>query len=207
MGRNIKVRKSIGRCKKLVKIERNENIATQIPLHVQLTNPPHSKDNILLVTKKMYDYYTKHLKGDEEATLLMYEAEETLDTYYWDTAEYVEYVANKTNDAALPLSMGFELYATKKTRTKKGIFLVESKLKGMTSVKFTKIKGAGAYMAEAAEINNGTKGNYFYAGSSTVTKITLKNIVPNQKYALRIKGIFKDGDHPEKESLDFTLTD
>jgi hypothetical protein len=203
MSRKIKVRKSLGRVTKLEKIERNENIANKLPLLAELPDPPYTREKILLVSTKMSDYYSLHLTGNHEATIIMNETEKILDSYYWDTAEYVEKIANTLNNEVLPVSVGFELYAGKRSKKRKGIFIVETSKPDEVIIKCSRIKGAGAYIAETAIIAGGKTGTFAYAGACTITSISIRNLLPNTICVIQIKGVFNSGEGPVSESIKF----
>ncbi|MEI6122764.1 MAG: fibronectin type III domain-containing protein [Bacteroidota bacterium] len=185
----------------LEKIERNENVANQIPLHLQLTDPPHSKTEYLVVTADTKKYYTLHLTGDHEATKKMHEKAKILDSFYYDTAEYTEVVANATNDATLLISMGFEPYATPKPRTKKGLTIRDGNHPGELIVEYPKLKGAAAYRAEVALIVEDAEPIYFHAGACSITFMVITRLKPGTRYLMRLNGIFPTGEGPASDPV------
>jgi hypothetical protein len=203
MVRKIKVRKSLGKGKPLVKIERNENVANQISSHAVITTPPHTKTEILGVTQKLSDAYTQHLTGDKEATKKMYEQLDILDGYYYDMAGYVEQVANATSDSSLPISMGFEVYAERKPRTKKGLTIRDGNHSGEVFVSYPKLEGAAAYRAEIAEVIEGKDPVFGHAGACSITFMVLQNVKPDTKFLIRLNGIFSSGEGPTSEPVPF----
>jgi hypothetical protein len=203
MKTKIKVRKSLGKGKPLVKIERNENVAAQIPEHAVITNPPHTPDKITEATGKVSQYYTQHLTGDKEATKNMYLWLDTLDGYYYDTAAYVEQVANATKDPSLPISMGFEVYAERKPQTKKGLTIRDGNHSGEVFVSYPKLEGAAAYRAELAEVIEGKDPVFQHAGACSITFMVLQNVKPDTKFLIRLNGIFSSGEGPTSEAVPF----
>ena len=203
MSRKIKVRKSLGKATVLVKVERNENVAAQIPLHPSITNPPHAPDKITEETGKVSTYYTQHLKGDKEATVQMYEHVDILDGYYYDTAAYVEQVANTTNDPSLPLSMGFEVYAEPKPRAKKELTVRDGNHTGEIFVSYPKIEGAAAYRADLAEVIEDKDPVFLHGGACGITFMVIQNVKPDTKFLIRINGIFSSGEGAACEPVPF----
>jgi hypothetical protein len=203
MTRKIKVRKSLGKANVLVKIERNENVAAQIPDHAVITHPPHTPDKITEATGKVSGYYTQHLTGDKEATKQMYVWLDILDGYYYDTAGYVEQVANATDDPSLPISMGFEVYAEPKPRTKKGLTIRDGNHSGEIFVSYPKLENAVAYRAELAEVIEDKDPVFEHAGACGITFMVLQNVKPNTKFLIRLNGIFSSGEGPTSEPVPF----
>lgn len=203
MSRKIKVKKSLGKVKTLEKIERNENVANQIPLHPQLVTPPHIKTDYLVVTSDCRSNYTKHLTGNHEATLLMYENEKTLDEFYYDTAEYVEVIANATDDTTLPISMGFEKYADKAPRAPKTITIRDGNHPGEIFVEYPKLEGAAAYRADIAEVVAGQDPVWSHRGACSITFMIIDDLKPNTKYLIRLNGIFASGEGPASAPVSF----
>ena len=194
MSRLIKVRKTLGKMNILKKIERNDNVANQIPLHPVLTTPPHAKDAYLEQNEKVNTFYTKHMTGDKEATVAMHENEKIMDDYYYDTAEYVEKVANEQNDPSLPISMGFEVYAEKKPRAKKGFTIRDGNSEGEIFVSVPVLENAAAYRVEIAEVIEGKDPEFGHGGASGITFIVVKNMKSDTKYRIRYNGIFSSGE-------------
>ena len=204
MARKIKVKKTLGKTPVLSKIERNVNVANQIPLHPVVTDSPHPKADILSVSSKLGDEFTLHLKGDHEATLNMYELEKTLDTYYYDIAEYIEVLANANDDTTLPVSMGFEVYEERKPRTKKGLTIRDGNHSGEVFVEYPKLgNGATAYRADLALVISGVDPVFNHAGSCSITFMILQNVKPNSKYLIRLCGIFPSGEGPMSDPVPF----
>ena len=203
MSRKIKVRKSLGKANILGKIERNNNVANQIPLHAVITNPPHAKDEYLAQNEKVSTYYTLHETGDKEATILMHENEKIMDSYYYDTAEYVEKIANVQNDPSLPISMGFEVYAEKKPRAKKEFTIRDGNNAGEVFINYPKLEGAAAYRAEVAEVIKDQDPVFDHAGACSITFMVLKNMKSDTKYLIRYNGIFASGEGQASEPKPF----
>jgi hypothetical protein len=203
MIRKFKVHKTLGKSPILVKIERNENMANQIASHPTVPDPPHDKTEILGVTQKLSDAYTQHIKGDHEATIRMREQEGILDGYYWDMAEYVEVVANTTNDGSLPTSMGFEMYAERKPRGKKTFSIRDGNHSGEVFVEYPKLEGAAAYRAEIAEVIADKDPVFQHAGACSITFMVLQNVKPDTKFLIRLNGIFPSGEGPTSEAVPF----
>jgi hypothetical protein len=194
MSRKIKVRKSLGKANVLVKIERNNNVANQIPLHAVVTDPPHAPDAYLEQNEKVNTDYTKHLTGDKEATISMYGNEKIMDSYYYDTAEYIEILANDHNDTTLPISMGFEVYAEKKPRAKKDFTIRDGNSAGEIFVSVPKLEGATAYRVEMAEVIEDKDPAFGHGGACSITFIVVKNVKSDTKYLIRYNGIFSSGE-------------
>ena len=207
MSRIIKVRKTLGKANVLKKIERNNNVANQIPLHAVITNPPHAKDEYLEQNEKVSTYYTLHETGDKEATILMYENEKIMDSYYYDTAEYVEKIANEQNDPSLPISMGFEVYAERKPRAKKEFTIRDGNSEGEIFVSVPKLEEATAYRVEMAEVIEDKDPVFGHGGACSITFIVVKNVKSDTKYLIRYNGIFSSGEGAPSDYKPFHTKD
>lgn len=207
MGRIIKVKKTLGKKPVLIIVERNTNVANQIAEHAVIVSPPHTKAEILLVTGKVNENYTLHLTGDHEATERMYEYLDILAGYYWDMAEYTEVIANETNDAVLPISMGFELYAPRKQSVKKELVAADGSFANEVVLTYPKYAKAGAYRAELALVVDGEEAVFTHKWSCSITEMTLQNVPADTKLLIRLFGIFVDGERLIYQTIPFRTKD
>jgi len=203
MAERIKVRKSLGKVNILVKIERNRNILKQIPTHSELTDLPHTITVYTAVVDDVSANYTLHLRGDKEATIAMHEKEKIMDSYYYDTAAYVEIIANKNNDPCLPVSVGFEVYAAAKPRTKKGLAARDGNHQGEIFVSYPKLEEAVAYRCEMAEVIGSQDPKFDHAGACGTTFMAIQNVKPDTKFLVRICGIFAAEEGPFSDAIPF----
>ena len=207
MKRTIKVKKTLGKKSVLIIVERNTNVANQIANHAVIVSPPHTKAAILIVTAKVMEYYTLHLKGDHEATDKMYEQLDILAGYYWDMAEYTEVIANETNDAVLPIGMGFELYAPRKQSVKKELVAADGSFANEVVLTYPKYAKAGAYRAELALVVEGEEADFKHKSSCSITEMILRNVPSDTKLLIRLFGIFADGERLIYKTIPFRTKD
>ncbi|MEI6124825.1 MAG: fibronectin type III domain-containing protein [Bacteroidota bacterium] len=203
MKKIIRVLKSLRKMNFMVKLAHNRNIVTQLPLHTELTNLPITVVDYKAACDDGDKEYQLHLTGDREATKRMYEAEGTLDLYYSSTAAYVETVANQNNDPALPISLGFELYAERKPRAPKLVTARDGNDAGDIYVEYPKLQYAGAYISKIAEVIAGQEPVYTVAQSCTITLMVIHHCKPNTKYLICVAGVFASGIGPYSNPITF----
>ena len=194
MARKIKVHKTLGKANVLSKAERNDNVANQLLLHLVLITPPHESPDYLLKNKAVKDEYTLHLTGDKEATIRMYAAEKVMDTYYYDTAEYVEIIANKEDDASLPVSVGFEVYAERRAPASKEFKIRNGNVMGEIFLTYPSVVNAVGYRAEYAVVVEDAEPVFKHAGACGKLFMVCKNIPKDTKILVRYNAIFSDGE-------------
>lgn len=207
MSRKIKVRKNIVHSPILVKVERNEYMASKFASFPVLTSLPHSAVEITAVTGKVTLYYGEHVNGDKDATIKMYAQVETMDAYYYDTAEYVEIVANANNDSSLPVSLGLELYAEKGPRKPKTFKAYDGDHAGEIYFEYPVIANAAAYSIEVAEVSEGNTPVFNHENSCSITSFLITGKKPNTRYLLRVAGIFSDGEGVWSEPIPIRTRD
>ena len=207
MSRIIRVRKSLGKVPLLIKVERNQYIASKVPEFPVLNEPPHTPESIEAVCKNILTLYGLHLQGDKEAFISMNEQLVILDEYYFDTAEYVENMANRENDASLPVAVGFVLHAKISGRPFKSYKVYDGEHPGEIVFEFPVIENAIAYNIDVAEENADGNPIFKHENGCGVTRLLIKGKKSNTRYLFRVAGIFSKGEGPYSEPVSFRTKD
>ncbi|MEI6124725.1 MAG: hypothetical protein WCQ95_13990 [Bacteroidota bacterium] len=190
MPRPIRVHKTLGKIPILVKVAQNENVANKLLQYPQVVNPPHTTADYLLLTAEVKDYYTQHLTGNHKATLKMYEADKKMAIFYYETAQYIELLANQLLDSALPIGVGFRVFAIPKTRSRKGLVVKDGASAGDILIEYSRIKGALAYRVEVAEVVKGSDPQFRHGAAGGITAMTVTGLKPDTKYMIHLVPIF-----------------
>jgi len=200
----IRVKKSLGKVNINVKLTKNRNIVTQMPLHPEITIWPYTAADYKSVCDEVDKENQLHLTGDHEATKRMRIAEINMDKYYSGTAACVETFANQTDDAALPISMGFELYSEKKARSPKKITARDGNVEGDIIVEYPKLQGAASYVSQIAEVITGKDPVYYFGAACSITYMVIHNCKPGTKYLIILAAVYATGESPFSVPLTFT---
>ena len=199
----IKVKKSLGKANINVKLSENRNVVTQIPLHTAITGWPVPATDYKADCEEVDKENQLHLTGDREATKRMYIAEKQMDLDYSATASFIETIANQTDDPALPISMGFHLYADKKPRSPKLVTARDGSDAGDIFVEYPKLANAGSYIGKIAEVIAGHDPVYSVAQACTITLMVIHNCKPDTKYLICVAGVFATGIGPYCNPIPF----
>ncbi len=189
----IRVKTSIKSRNPLVVIERNQNMAIEMTSHTEITNYPHTVVEINnLCASSTIDFHLWK-GGDKAAGIRLKDRIFLLRDYYRGTALCVENYANENNLPALPVEMKFELYEDPKPRGPR-IFKAEDGVEaGTVNIEYPKEKGAGAYLAQVAEIISGHDPVYVILAGNKNLAMEITNLKVDTRYLIRVAGVFPTG--------------
>jgi hypothetical protein len=207
MPRKIKVKKALRNMSIPDRVERNEHIAIKLAAYPVLTDLPHSPADITSQAGKVSSFYGMHLNGDKEATTKMNMHAAIMDDYYFDTAEYVEKIANQTNDPSLPTGVGLELYAEKDPRGKKTYLVMDGVHPGEVILEYPVIEDAAAYVIKVAEEIPDKEPVFDYVDCCSITSYLIKGMKPKTRYLIRVAGVFPEGSGVYCDPIPFTTKD
>jgi hypothetical protein len=207
MSRKIKVKKSLAPMSIPDRIERNDHVASKLSSFSVLTDLPHTPAEITSQTGKVSSFYGLHLGGDKEATAKMYLHADIMDEYYYDTAEYVEKIANQTNDSTLPTGVGLELYTERSARAKKTYSVADGEHLGEIIFEYPVIKNASAYVIQIAEEIPDKDAVFNYVDACSITTYLIKGMKSKTRYLLRVAGVFPEGTRAYCDPIPFTTKD
>ena len=117
-----------------------------------------------------------------------------LDTYYYETATYVEKIANDLNDSDLPIEMGMKLYAKRKTPDPKVLSAKDGVHPNELVITYPKVAKAAAYRSELALVVEGESPIFKHFWSSSTTTMTGPNAPSDTKLLIRLWAIFADSE-------------
>ena len=193
MFQKIKVKKRIKEKNIMTKYGKNKLVITKMGEHEEIEDWPHTIVEYTAACKVVFDENELHLTGDKAATKRMREGEIIMDLYYYDTAKHIETIANKNNDPALPLSMGFELYAVRQPNAPKTFAATDGNNVGEIFVTYAKNHDADAYVAEIAEVIAEQEPLYVLGGASSIIFLVIPNKKPNTDYLIRLAYVDSSG--------------
>ena len=175
------------------KVASCQNVVTQMPLHTQITNWPHTALVFGGLCQDILDDNQLYLAGDHAAYVRMKANEKLMDGMYYDTAAHVEIFANKLNDASLPISMGFNLYAVRKPKAPKTFSARDGNNLGDIFVTYARKLKVDSYVTEIAEVIAGQNPLYVLGGACSITFMVIPNKKPGTDYLIRLAYVTSSG--------------